>query len=132
MKTICLQFEVSDEYDNTVLKQFEVPEEWLLNEVEEDYGSLQNILAEYTSDESEPIYCKAILDGVVLNETESRQEDITTDIEQIIKNLIEDNKANFELQFDKYGIGYAEGYNDALVDLLNKLGVKHNYEIMND
>ena len=27
---------------------------------------------------------------------------------------------------------YTEGYNDGLVDLLNRLGIKHHEQIMND
>ena len=53
-------------------------------------------------------------------------------IEQIILDLIADNKENFELENrNEYCIGYADGYNDGLVDLLNKLGIKHNEEIRN-
>lgn len=57
------------------------------------------------------------------------------DIEQIIKDMIVDNKENFEhplYENDGYVTGYADGYNDSLVDLLNKLGIKHNEEIRNN
>ena len=48
-------------------------------------------------------------------------------IEQIIMDLIADNEENFEIKDrNEYCIGYADGYNDALVDLLNKLGIKHD------
>ena len=52
-------------------------------------------------------------------------------MEQIIKTLIEDNKENFNIPQDEYGTGYREGYHDALVDLLNKLKIKHDYEYYN-
>ena len=53
--------------------------------------------------------------------------------EQIIKDLIADNEENNikPIVSDGYGKGYYEGYHDALVDLMNKLGIKHNEEIYN-
>lgn len=57
------------------------------------------------------------------------------DIGQIVKDMIVDNKANFEhplYKNDGYMAGYADGYNDSLVDLLNKLGIEHNEELRND
>ena len=51
--------------------------------------------------------------------------------EQIIKNLIEGNKENFAMSENRYDSGYAEGYHDALVDLLNQLGIEHDYEYYN-
>lgn len=53
--------------------------------------------------------------------------------EQIIKDLITDNEDNNiePTIYDPYGKGYYEGYHDALVDLMNKLGIKHNEEIYN-
>lgn len=54
------------------------------------------------------------------------------DIKKIIIDLIEDNKENLELKHDNWGDGYASGYNDALVDLLNKFEIKHDYKIIND
>ena len=57
------------------------------------------------------------------------------DIKQIILNMINNNKENFTTPLynhDGYATGYPEGYNDALVDLLNQLGIEHNEEIMNN
>ena len=48
---------------------------------------------------------------------------------QIIKDLIADNEEN--TINDSYDNGYYEGYHDALVDLMNKLGIEHNEEIYN-
>ena len=48
-------------------------------------------------------------------------------IEQMVKDLIENNKKNIHFRVDEYEGGYVEGYNDALVDLLNQLGIKHDY-----
>ena len=55
-------------------------------------------------------------------------------IEQIIKNLIADNEENniVSIVSDGYGKGYYEGYHDALVDLMNKLNIKHNEVFYND
>lgn len=53
-------------------------------------------------------------------------------IEQIILDLIADNKENFKIKNrSEYCEGYADGYNDGLVDLLDKLRIKHNEEIIN-
>lgn len=48
--------------------------------------------------------------------------------EQIIKDLIADNEENNiePLVGDDYCKGYYHSYHDALVDLMNKLGIKHN------
>lgn len=57
------------------------------------------------------------------------------DIKSAIIDLIEDNKENCEmLSYDegRYDAGYTDGYNDGLVDLLNRLGIKHHEHIMND
>ena len=56
-------------------------------------------------------------------------------IGQIIKGMVADNKVNFEHPFyekDDYVTGYADGYNDGLVDLLNKLKIEHNEELRNN
>ena len=53
-------------------------------------------------------------------------------IEQMIKDLIENNKENFNFSQDEYETGYIEGYHDALVDLLNQLHIEHDYEYYND
>ena len=56
------------------------------------------------------------------------------DIKQIILDMINNNKENFESLLynnDGYATGYPDGYNDALVDLLNQLGIEHNEEIIN-
>ncbi|ADL36071.1 hypothetical protein bpr_II132 (plasmid) [Butyrivibrio proteoclasticus B316] len=53
--------------------------------------------------------------------------------EWTVKNLIADNEENNieSITSDAYGKGYYEGYHDALVDLMDKLGIKHNEEIYN-
>ena len=56
------------------------------------------------------------------------------DVEQIILDMIKNNKQNFEsplYNHDEYATGYYEGANDALVSLLDNLGIKHNEEIIN-
>ena len=56
-------------------------------------------------------------------------------IKQIVLDMINNNKENFTTPLynhDGYATGYSEGYNDALVDLLNQLGIEHNEEITND
>ena len=56
------------------------------------------------------------------------------DVEQIILDMIKNNKQNFEsplYNHDEYATGYYEGANDILVSLLDNLGIKHNEEIIN-
>lgn len=53
------------------------------------------------------------------------------DTEQIIKDLLEDHKVNKAHIDSDYSEGYYDGYNDAMVDLMNKLGIKHDEEIRN-
>ena len=53
-------------------------------------------------------------------------------VEKMIKEMITSNKENLPYNTSSYDTAYTEGYNDALVDLLNKLGIKHNETIMND
>lgn len=58
-------------------------------------------------------------------------------IHEIIEKLISDNEGNKNTLDDHdsfiagHRTGYYEGYHDALVDLLNKLGIQHNHEIYN-
>ena len=56
------------------------------------------------------------------------------DVEQIILDMIKNNKQNFEsplYNHDEYATGYYEGANDTLVSLLDNLGIKHNEDIIN-
>jgi len=53
----------------------------------------------------------------------------TTEI--MIKDLIENNKENHRFCLNPYDEGYCDGYHDALVDLMNQLGISHNEEIIN-
>ena len=56
------------------------------------------------------------------------------DVEQIILDMIKNNKQNFEsplYNHDEYATGYYEGANDILVSLLDNLGIKHNEDIIN-
>ena len=52
-------------------------------------------------------------------------------IEIMIKDLIENNKENHRFCLNPYDEGYCDGYHDALVDLMNQLGISHNEEIIN-
>ena len=55
-------------------------------------------------------------------------------IEQIIKDMIDDNEVNNMpvIREDPYGSGYYSGYHDALVDLMNKLNIPNNETIYNE
>ena len=52
------------------------------------------------------------------------------EVRRAIVNFIEENENNLR---DKttYGRGYAEGYQDALVDVLNELGISNDYGYFN-
>lgn len=52
-------------------------------------------------------------------------------IKDIIIDLISDNKENGHYVLNDYDNGYVDGYHDALVDLMNKLHIEHNEEIIN-
>ena len=52
-------------------------------------------------------------------------------IKQIIGNFMYDNKENYHYILNEYDNGYADGYHDALVDLMDALGIEHNEEIIN-
>ncbi len=52
-------------------------------------------------------------------------------IKDIIMDLISDNKENMHYVLNEYDQAYTDGYHDALVDLMNKLGIEHNEEIIN-
>lgn len=45
--------------------------------------------------------------------------------------LIKDNDTNLEISDPGYDTGYVEGVHDGLVDLLNKLGIEHDFQYMN-
>lgn len=45
--------------------------------------------------------------------------------------LIKDNDDNLEISDPGYDTGYIEGVHDGLVDLLNKLGITHDFQYMN-
>ena len=46
--------------------------------------------------------------------------------------LIKDNDDNLEISDLSYDTGYIEGVHDGLIDLLNKLGIIHDFQYMND
>ena len=61
-----------------------------------------------------------------------RNDMIDRSTEVAIKRLLNDNERNKDNVVENtYGEGYYEGYHDALVDLMNKVGIKHNEEIYN-
>ena len=72
MKTTWLQYADYDEHDNCIITDFEVPTDWLVEQIEEP---LEEFLAEYTSDDSVPIYTLALLYGKILNEKVSKWSD---------------------------------------------------------
>jgi hypothetical protein len=45
--------------------------------------------------------------------------------------LIKDNDSNLEISDTSYDTGYIEGVHDGLIDLLNKLGIIHDFQYMN-
>ena len=49
-------------------------------------------------------------------------------IAQEIKNRVDANEYNKERADTKYGYGYTDGYHDALIEILDFLGVEHDQE----
>ena len=79
------------------------------------------------------MYLSRDVSVITNNETAWTKEDLST----IIDKAIDDNKNNFDpapgtFCPSEYDTGYTEGYNDALVDLLNKLNIENDHELYND
>lgn len=53
-------------------------------------------------------------------------------IEQIINDLISDSDGNYYHNRNEYDNGFTDGYHKALVDLMNKLGIKNEETEMID
>jgi len=53
------------------------------------------------------------------------------DLKKVINQLLEDNKENLECSEIGYDTGYAEGYHDALVDVMLQMGIKTDEEWFN-
>lgn len=65
METTLLEFCEYAENDYCIVTDFEVPTDWLKNQISE---SLDDFLNEYTSDDAVPLYELAILEGKILSE----------------------------------------------------------------
>ena len=52
-------------------------------------------------------------------------------IAQEIKKRVEENEENRETISTSYDEGYMEGYHDAMIEILNYLGVEHDQEYYN-
>ena len=65
-----LIIEEYDKNDNSRIRYFSVPTKWLEEKVLPDYffGSVRQFLDEYTSEESNDVYCRALLENKVFNE----------------------------------------------------------------
>ena len=59
-----------DKNNNSRIRYFSVPTKWLEEKVLPDYffGSVRQFLDEYTSEESNDVYCRALLENKVFNE----------------------------------------------------------------
>lgn len=55
----------------------------------------------------------------------------SSQIRNVAAALIKDNDSNLEISDFGYDIGYIEGVHDGLIDLLNKLGIIHDFQYMN-
>lgn len=53
---------------------------------------------------------------------------ITVKLIAVIDELIKDNNKNISDGNEPYCSGYINGYNDALVDVLNQMRIENNYE----
>lgn len=55
----------------------------------------------------------------------------SSQIRNVVAALIKDNDDNLEISDPGYDTGYIEGVHDGLIDLLNKLGIIHDFQYMN-
>ena len=55
----------------------------------------------------------------------------TSQIRNAAAAFIKDNDDNHEISDPGYETGYIDGVNDGLIDLLNKLGIIHDFQYMN-
>lgn len=56
---------------------------------------------------------------------------MSSQIRNAVATLIKDNDNNLEISDPGYDTGYVEGVHDGLIDLLNKLGIVHDFQYMN-
>lgn len=56
---------------------------------------------------------------------------MSSQIRNAVATLIKDNDNNLEFSDTSYDTGYIEGVHDGLIDLLNKLGIIHDFQYMN-
>jgi hypothetical protein len=56
---------------------------------------------------------------------------MSSQIRNAVTTLIKDNDNNLEFSDTGYDTGYIEGVHDGLIDLLNKLGIIHDFQYMN-
>ena len=56
----------------------------------------------------------------------------SSQIRNAVAALIKDNDDNLEFSDPGYDTGYIEGVHDGLIDLLNKLGIEHEFSYKND
>ena len=78
-------------------------------------------------------YCDWQHPSSAVDELDDDEDDFDLDnaqikTEQIVRRLLSDNEQNIETATGGYDSGYAEGYHDALVDVMNQMGIPHNEE----
>ena len=56
----------------------------------------------------------------------------SSQIRNAVADLIKHNDDNLEISDPGYDTGYIEGVHDGLIDLLNKLGIEHEFSYKND
>lgn len=56
----------------------------------------------------------------------------SSQIRNAAADLIKHNDDNLEISDPGYDTGYIEGVHDGLIDLLNKLGIEHEFSYKND
>lgn len=55
----------------------------------------------------------------------------STQILSIVSDLVAKNKENLSFASVGFDVGYLEGINDGMLDVLNKLGIKHDFQYQN-
>lgn len=70
METISFKFTYTDlDIDKEIIREFTVPFDWANEWVNNNYeATVEEFMDEYTSEDSEPMYCDAMLAGVLIED----------------------------------------------------------------
>ncbi len=67
----------------------------------------------------------------IIKQCEADQLSLDTPLSATLKKLLEDNEENLKTSDTKYDQGYAEGFHDAIVDVMHAAGIDTDEEYYN-